>query len=228
VILVTSSFSGEGKSFISSNFSSVMALAGKRTIVLEFDIRKPKILTQLNISKKPGLINYILGKATLEELPIPVEGHPHLFVMACGPVPPNPSELLLDEKLNDLFAFLRQQFDVIVIDSAPVGMVSDAMTLSKFANATLYIVRQGFTFKKQIGLIEELYQQNKLPKISLILNDVKLRAGYGGSSDGRYGYGYTSGYFEEEAPPPTVISGWFSDWFGWLHVKKWWGKKKRK
>lgn len=227
VLLVTSSFSGEGKSFISTNFSSVMALTGKRTIVLEFDIRKPKILSQLAIPKKPGLTNYLLGKATLQELPIPVDGHANLFVLACGPVPPNPAELLLDEKLNDLFAYLRQHFDVVVIDTAPVGMVSDAMTLSKFANATLYIVRQGHTFKKQIGLIEEFYQQNKLPKISIILNDVKVRAGYrayGYGQYGGYGYGYNSGYFEEETPPPTVLSRWF----GWLDLKKWIGKKKKK
>lgn len=223
VILVTSSYSGEGKSFISTNFSSVMALTGKRTIVLEFDIRKPKILSLLNMPKQPGLTNYILGKATLQELPVPVEGHPNLFVLACGPVPPNPAELLLDEKLSALFTYLRQQFDVIVIDTAPVGMVSDAMTLSKFANATLYIVRQGHTFKKQIGLIEEFYQQNKFPKIAIILNDVKAQAGYGyGYGRYSYGYGYASSYFENEAPPPTLLSSWF----GWLDLKKWRGKKK--
>jgi tyrosine-protein kinase Etk/Wzc len=224
VILVTSSFSGEGKSFISTNFSSVMALASKRTVVLEFDIRKPKILSQLNMPKKPGLTNYILGKTTLQELPIAVEGQPNLFVIACGPVPPNPAELLLDEKLGDLFTYLRQQFDVIIIDTAPVGMVSDAMTLSKFANVTLYIVRQGHTFKKQIGLIEDFYQQQKLPKVSIILNDVKVRAGYGYGRYGYgYGYGYGSNYFEDETPPPTL----FTTWFGWLDLRKWRGKKKK-
>jgi tyrosine-protein kinase Etk/Wzc len=224
VILITSSFSGEGKSFISTNFSSVMALTGKRTIVLEFDIRKPKILSQLNMPKRRGLTNYILGETDLQDLPIPVEGHKNLYVLACGPVPPNPAELLLDEKLKDLFTYLRQNFDVIVIDTAPVGMVSDAMTLSKFANATLYIVRQGHTFKKQINLIEEFYQQNKLPKISIILNDVKLRAGYGyGYGYGGYGYGYTNSYFENEAPPTLL-----STWFGWLDLKKWRAKKKKK
>jgi capsular exopolysaccharide synthesis family protein len=225
VILVTSSFSGEGKSFISTNFSSVMALTGKRTIVLEFDIRKPKVLALLNMSKKPGLTNYILGKATLQDLPVPVEGHPNLFVLPCGPVPPNPAELLLDEKFSDLFTYLRQNFDVVVIDTAPVGMVSDAMTLSKFAHATLYIVRQGHTFKKQVGLIEEFHAQHKLPKISIILNDVKQQAGYGYGRYGYgYGYGYASSYFEEEAPPPTLLS----NWFGWLDLKKWRSKNKKK
>ncbi|MEO6070833.1 MAG: polysaccharide biosynthesis tyrosine autokinase, partial [Chitinophagaceae bacterium] len=136
VILVTSTFSGEGKSFISTNIGSVMALAGKRTIILEFDIRKPKILTHLGMTKKPGLTNYLLGKVTLQDLPVSVPEQENLFVLPCGPVPPNPAEMLLDEKLADLFVYLRQNFDVIIMDTAPAGMVSDAITLSKYADCT--------------------------------------------------------------------------------------------
>jgi tyrosine-protein kinase Etk/Wzc len=202
-----------------------MAVAGKRTIILEFDIRKPKILAHLNLPKRPGLTNYLLGKAKLEDLPIAVEGSENLFVLPCGPVPPNPAEILLDPKLDELFAFLKANFDAVIMDTAPVGMVSDAMTLSKYANATLYIVRQGHTSKKQVGLIDEFYVQGKLPKLNIILNDVKIRSGYGYYGYGRYGYGYGygSGYFEDETPPPGIMS----KWFGWLDTKKW-NKKKRK
>ncbi|HEX2606660.1 MAG TPA: polysaccharide biosynthesis tyrosine autokinase [Flavisolibacter sp.] len=223
VILVTSSFSGEGKSFVSTNVGSVLALAGKKTIILEFDIRKPKILSQLHMGKKPGLTNYLLGKIKLEDLPISVSGHEGLYVLSCGPVPPNPAELLLDSRLNDLFVYLRNNFDVVVMDTAPVGMVSDAMTLSKFADCTLYIVRQGHTYKKQIGMIDEFFQENKLPKISLVLNDVKIRSGFGYYGYGRYsyGYGYGSGYFEEDTPPASRLQRMF--W--WLDLRKW-GKKK--
>lgn len=226
VILVTSSFSGEGKSFVSTNTGAVMALAGKKTVILEFDIRKPKILSQLHIAKKAGLTNYLLGKVKLEDLPIQVQGYDNLFVLACGPVPPNPAELLLDPKIDNLFVYLRQAFDVIIIDTAPVGMVSDAMTLSKYADATLYIVRQGHTFKKQIGLIDEFHRVGKLPKVSIILNDVKIRTGYGYYGYGRYGYGhgYGSSYYEEETPPPTLLQ----KWFGWLDTKKWKKKKRKK
>jgi capsular exopolysaccharide synthesis family protein len=216
VILVTSSFSGEGKSFISVNIGGVMALTGKRTIILEFDIRKPKILSHLNLPKKPGLTNYLLGKIKLEELPVPVPGMDNLFVLACGPVPPNPAELLLDPKFNELFAYLKSNFDVVVMDTAPVGMVSDALTLSPYADATLYIARQGHTYKKQVGLIDDFYRQHKLPKVSLILNDVKATAGYGGYGYG-YGYGYNSGYFDdEEAQSPSFMSRWF----GWVKASK--------
>ena len=227
-ILITSTSSGEGKSFVSTNIGAVMALAGKKTIILEFDVRKPKILSQLNIPKKAGLTNFMLGKARPEDLPIPVQGSPNLFVLACGPVPPNPAELLLDTKLNELFTWLRNNFDAVVMDTAPVGMVSDAMTLSKFADATLYIVRQGHTFKKQIGLIQEFHENGKLPKVSIVLNDVKIRTGYGYYGYGRYGYGkgygYNSGYFDEETPPPSI----FERWFGWMNVSNWNGKKEKK
>jgi tyrosine-protein kinase Etk/Wzc len=224
VLLVTSSFSGEGKSFVSTNLGAVMALAGKRTIILEFDIRKPKILSGLKLAKKPGITNFLLGKADLASLPNPVPGHENLFVMGCGPVPPNPAELLLDSKVADLFEYLKNNFDVIMIDTAPVGMVSDAMTLSRFADATLYIVRQGHTYKKQVGLIDEFYREGKLPKISIIINDVKIQPGYGYYGYGRYGYGYgyTSGYYEEEAKPPSIFKRWRH------RLKKWNGASRQK
>jgi capsular exopolysaccharide synthesis family protein len=211
VILVTSSFSGEGKSFITTNLGAVMALAGKRTIIIEFDIRKPKIFAEIGLSKRPGVTNYILGKASLEDLPILVPGYDNLYALSCGPVPPNPSELLLEPRVNDLFNHLKQQFDVILIDTAPVGMVSDAMTLGKFANASLYIVRQGHTYKRQVHLIDEFYRERKIPKVSIVINDVKVKPGYGYYGYGRYGYGYgyKSNYYEEEHPPRNLFGRFF-------------------
>lgn len=209
VILVTSSFSGEGKSFVSTNMAAVLALAGKKTIILEFDIRKPKVLTGLHINKRPGITNFLMGKATIEELITQVPDHDNLYVLACGPIPPNPSEMLLDAKVSDLFEKVGQMFEVVLIDTAPVGMVSDALTLSKFADCTLYLVRQGHTFKKQIALIDELYRESKLPKVSIVINDVKNKPGYGYYGYGRYGYGYGYGYgssyYEEEKPPLTFF-----------------------
>jgi capsular exopolysaccharide synthesis family protein len=214
VILVTSSFSGEGKSFVTTNVGAVLALAGKKTVMIESDIRKPKILSGLGMSKRPGLTNYLLGKANIEDLPIPVPGYDNLFVLSCGPVPPNPAELLLESRVEDLFIHLKERFDVILVDTAPVGMVSDAMTLGKFANCTLYIVRQGHTYKKQIALIDEFYKEGKLPKVSVILNDIQVKPGYGYYGHGRYGYGYgyKSNYYEEEHPQQTF----FSKVFGWF------------
>lgn len=213
VILVTSSFSGEGKSFVSTNLGAVQALAGKKTVILEFDIRKPKILSGLNMPKRPGLTNYILGKIGVEELAIPVPGNENLYVLPCGPVPPNPAELLLDPKFVTLFDYLRQHFDAIVMDTAPIGMVSDALTLSQFADCSIYIVRQGVTHKKQLELVHELQEEGKLPKVNIILNDIKLRAGYGYYGYGRYGYGqkygYGYGYFEDAQAEQTFLQRLF-------------------
>lgn len=223
VILVTSSVSGEGKSFISTNMGAVMALTGKKTVILEFDIRKPKVLSGLQMGKKPGISNYLVGKAELKDLIIPVPEHDNLFILPCGPIPPNPSELLLDSKVTEMFAWLKDNFDVIIVDTAPVGMVSDAMTLGKFADCTLYLARQGHTFKKQVTLIDEMYTEKKLPRTSIIINDVKVKPGYGYYGYGRYGYGYGYGqkkgnnYYEEDEPLP----GLFETVIDKLNPRKW-------
>jgi len=227
VILVTSSFSGEGKSYITINMGAVLALSGKKTIILEFDIRKPKILTGLGISKGPGITNYLIGKADLKDMIKQIPDQENLFVLGCGPIPPNPAELLLDNKVEELFIWLRENFDMVLVDTAPVGMVSDAMTLSKFADSTLYLVRQGHTFKKQIALIDEFYQGDKLPKVSIIINDVKIKAGYGYYGYGRYGYGYGYGYgsyYEEETPPRNLLGKIIA----WLDIRRFFRKSKRK
>lgn len=225
-IMVTSSFSGEGKSFITMNLGAVLALAGKKTIILEFDIRKPKILSGLGISKRPGITNFLVGKASLDDLITPVPDQENLFVLSCGPIPPNPSELLLVDKVEEMFSYLRSKFDVVLVDTAPVGMVSDAQTLSKFVDCTLYLVRQGHTFKKQVALIDEFYQENKLPKVSIIINDVKVKPGYGYYGYGRYGYGYGygyGGYYEEETAPSTF----FEKIVSWLDVRNLFRKSKK-
>src|SRR6201999_53870 len=120
-ILVTSSFSGEGKSFISTNIGAVMALAGKKTVIMEYDIRKPKIVAGLEMKRKMGITNYIIAKAKFEELIIPVQDVEHLFVIPCGPIPPNPAELLLDSRMEDLMAEVRRHFEVVIMDTAPIG-----------------------------------------------------------------------------------------------------------
>jgi len=223
VILITSSFSGEGKSFVSTNIGAVMALADRKTVIMEFDIRKPKIVSGLELRRKMGITNYLIGSAKFEELVVKVEGVDNLYVIPCGPIPPNPSELLLDPRLDELMAEVQKRFDVVIMDTAPVGLVSDAVNLGRFADCTLYIVRQAYTFRRQMNAIDELYTQKKMPKISLLLNDVKVEgAYYGGYSGGGYygGYGYgTDGYFEEEKGMDnssifTRVRNQLHRWFG--------------
>ena len=197
-ILVTSSMSGEGKSFVATNMAGVMAISGKKTVILEFDIRKPKILKGLGIDRKnvKGITNYLMGKATIDDIIMPVAQMDNLYVIGCGPIPPNPAELILDPKLDDLFREVKERFDVVIIDTAPVGLVSDSIELGKHADASVYIVRHDYTFKKQVQLVEELYKGNKLPHLSIVINDVQAMMGYGKYygyvSYGYIGYGYGS------------------------------------
>ena len=223
VIMVTSSYSGEGKSFVSTNIGAVIALTGKKTVIMEFDIRKPKIVAGLDLKRKMGITNYIIGRVSFEDLLLPVQEVENLYVIPCGPIPPNPAELLLDSKLEELMEEVIKNFDVVIMDTAPVGLVSDAINLSKYADCTLYVVRQGYTFRKQIQLIEELYVEKKLPKISVLLNDVKPEGGYFGGY-GYYGsYGYygdsksQSGYFEKEHP--VKKKKYFAKWIQQLGKK---------
>jgi tyrosine-protein kinase Etk/Wzc len=209
VILVTSSMPGEGKTFTSLNLGAVWAVANKKTIILELDLRKPKITKTLGLSNKEGISNYIIGEVTKENLPVPVQNIPNLFVLPAGPVPPNPSEILLDKKIDELFTFLKANFDIIIIDSAPVGLVSDAKVLSRFVDSTVFIVRQRYTPKKRIEFIHDMYTNNAFPHTSLLVNDVKVTGlnsyyGYGNGYGHGYGYGYNYsmsynyGYSENE------------------------------
>jgi tyrosine-protein kinase Etk/Wzc len=216
-VLTTSSFSGEGKSFISTNVAGAIALVGKKTVLLEFDLRKPKVIEGLGMAKGPGISNFVVGKADIKDIIRPVPNFENLWVIGCGAIPPNPAELLLEDNITVLFEYLKQHFDVIVIDSAPVGLVTDSMTLSKFTDATLYIVRHKYTMKKQVRLIDELFTSGKLPKLSIVINDVIGSTGgyygYGGYGYGygkQYGYGY--GYFEE------TKTRWYKNM--WQNVKK--------
>ena len=224
VIMITSSFGGEGKSFISTNIGAAMALAENQTVIMEFDIRKPKIVSGLELKRKMGITNYLIGSAKFEDLLVKVEGLDNLYVIPCGPIPPNPSELLLDPRLDNLMEEVKKRFDVVIMDTAPVGLVSDAMNLSRFADCTLYIVRQSYTFRKQVPFIDELYVQNKLPKMSVLINDVKMEGGYysgayrtGYGYYGGYGYAGESGYFEEDRSvsrsPFKQIRRWWKRWF---------------
>jgi tyrosine-protein kinase Etk/Wzc len=192
IILLTSSTSGEGKSFISINFGLTLALAGKKVCLLELDMRKPKFLNYLSLkqSESKGITEYLVKESIEWQSVIsPTDLHPSLCCAVCGIIPPNPSELLLSDRLVQLIENLKEYFDYIIIDTPPVGMVSDALLLTKLADTTFYIVRQEKTLKSQIKIVNDLSQQSKLPRPYIIFNGIKYnKRGY------RYGYGYGYGY----------------------------------
>lgn len=192
VTLLTSSMSGEGKSFVTSNLATAMAISGKKTVLLELDLRKPKVSKYLNLANKKGLSNYLIGKAEISEIIQPSNIHPNFFVLGSGPIPPNPSELLVHSEIDILIEYLKRNFDEIFIDTPPIGLVTDAQILARLADSTLYLVRQGVTFKDQVRNLDLLYKSKKFPKINLLLNGVKLDGKYG------YGYGYGYGYYSDD------------------------------
>ncbi|MFC5271575.1 GumC family protein [Adhaeribacter terreus] len=185
-ILFTSSISGEGKSFVSLNLGASLAMTDKRTVILEMDMRKPKLHAGLEIPNTTGISSYLIGKAGLHEILRPVSGQENYYVITCGPIPPNPVELLVNGRLSELFQELKEQFDYIVVDAPPVGMVTDAQVLGQHADATLFLVRHNFTHRSSLKQIDALYKEQKFQNLNLVFNAVK--------HGGKYGYGYSYGY----------------------------------
>ncbi|MDB5024592.1 MAG: wzc 1 [Mucilaginibacter sp.] len=194
VILFTSTISGEGKSFISLNLGASLATTGKKVIILELDLRKPKLHGSLNIENSFGLSNYLIGKADTKDIIKKIEIQENYFIIPSGPIPPNPAELIANGKISELIELLKKDFDYIILDAPPIGVVTDAQILSSCANTTLFIVRHNYTIKNHIHAIDEYYRTEKFKNLKIILNSVDLQIGYGSS----YGYGYGYGYYSEE------------------------------
>lgn len=198
-IMLTSTISGEGKSFISANLGISLALTGKKVVMLELDLRKPKLSSSFNISREIGLSNYFIGEAEADEIIKKVDVAENLYIISSGPIPPNPSELILNGRLQELFEYLEAAFDYIIVDTAPVSPVTDAYIVSPMCDATLYVIRHGYTPKSAIKLLDANTGVRELKNAAIVFNDVKSRGI--GKNDYGYGYGYGAGYgygYEEE------------------------------
>ncbi|NUO00528.1 MAG: polysaccharide biosynthesis tyrosine autokinase, partial [Saprospiraceae bacterium] len=177
--LITSGVSGEGKSFITLNLGMSMALSNKKTVVIGLDMRKPKLgryLGREGFAGK-GLSQYLIGEATEAEIIQESGVHPSLWHISSGPIPPNPAELIQSDRMPRLFEYLRANFDYLIIDSPPLGLVSDALMLSPMADRTLFVVRQGQTKKALLRRLEELHQEGKVHHAALIFNGIKAGRG---------------------------------------------------
>jgi capsular exopolysaccharide synthesis family protein len=194
-IVVTSSMSGEGKSFISANMAASFALLGKKVALLEFDLRKPKLRERFGLPPGKGIVNVLLGEVKPESIVQPVlEGY-HLDLMISGPIPPNPSELIAMPAMEKLKQFLDENYEIVVIDTPPYGLVTDAQMLDKWADISLFVVRFMNTFRGQVAEIEEARQNRVFKNMAVIFNGIKTvgyygyRYGYYGQKR-KYGYGY--------------------------------------
>jgi capsular exopolysaccharide synthesis family protein len=174
VVLVTSTMTGEGKTFFSINLGITLSLARKRVVLLEFDLRKPDMLEHMKIKSETGLSEYLYsGSVKVEDIVTAVPGSDNLFVIGCGKVPQNPGELLLGDRLKSLFDELKSKFDYIIVDTSPVGRVADAFSLAPFADVSIYVVRYNFTNKTDLGVFEEICENNRLKNPMLVFNDAR-------------------------------------------------------
>jgi capsular exopolysaccharide synthesis family protein len=199
-VVVTSSVSGEGKTFISINMATVFALGGKKTILVGLDLRKPKIFGDFNLTNEIGVVNYLIDEKNISEI-IQKSKIPNLDVITSGPIPPNPSELLINSATEELIAKLKEDYEYIILDTPPIGLVSDALELLKYADATIYVLRQDYSKKGMLKIINEKYKKDSISKVSIVLNDFKIKTKYGYGYGYSYGYGYgkySNGYSDDE------------------------------
>lgn len=189
VILITSSVPGEGKTFTAINLASVYSLLGKKTVIIGLDLRNPQIYIDFGLDNSQGVSTWLIGKDGLNDI-IKNTEHENLWVIPAGPVPPNPSELLALEKTEELISLLKEKFEYIIIDSSPIGTISDTYHLSALADTSILVVRQNKTFKEHLEFTIEELKFCKIKSIGIVVNDLKLKQKRYGFS-GKYGYPYS-------------------------------------
>lgn len=199
-ILITSHIPGEGKSFCSLNIAASYALLDKKVAVLEFDLRRPRLLKNLALTSVKGISNYLSGQSAFEEIPIVIDGYQgNLHILPSGPIPPNPAELILSQRMKDLQEALLSRYDYILIDSPPFSLVTDAMLLRQYVDLTIVVLRQGYSHKDAYGVINERFLPESVNSPAyIILNGVNRHSRYSYYNSkyayGAYGYGYGYNY----------------------------------
>ena len=194
-ILVTGDMQSIGKTFNSINIASIYAFYGKKTVLLGFDMRKPKLFQEFGLNNNVGISSFLSNREPFENIIQTASQVPNLDIITSGPIPPNPAELIASEKCNEFFDLLKEKYDYIIIDTPPLGLVTDAFLLMRFADVKLFIVRQGVTNKNIFGsIIKDL--EDRGIDASIVINGIQTNKGYYGKRYGsyRYGYGYAYGY----------------------------------
>ena len=192
VICITSSVAGEGKTFVAMNLASIFSISRGKTILIGGDMRKPKIFNDFNLSNDKGLSSYLSNQNTKHEV-IQKTDFENLDIILSGPIPPNPSELLSLDKMKDLIEELKKTYQHIIIDTPPVGLVTDPLILMKYSDINIYVVKQNFTTKDMLHNFNETIVKNNVVSMNLIINDIsndKSSYSYGYGYGNNYGYGY--------------------------------------
>ena len=191
VVAVTSTGPNEGKSYTAINLASSFALNRKKTVLLDLDLRNSHLSEMLGIDANKGVVNYIMGDVTCDEICFQVK-HPNFHVVPAGSIPPNPGEMLTDEKVLILMNELKQKYDVIIIDFAPIGFVTDLFQISEMLDSVLFVVRDRYTDKNWLKSALEELKAHELKGVGLVINGIRMKKG--SYLNGGYGYGYGYGY----------------------------------
>ncbi len=211
IIALTSTISGEGKTFVAINLAGIIAFSGKKVIILDLDMRKPKIHIGFAVENSSGMSTLLIGKDTLEDA-IQRSTLENLDIITAGPVPPNPSELIISKKMDEILEHLKTIYDVIIIDNPPVGLVSDGIAMIQKADYPIYIFRADYSKRNFIQNVDRLFNEANITRLSVLLNGVDVdRKNYGYNYGYGYGYGYGSGYgyYDEDKTKSTNKKSFF-------------------
>jgi capsular exopolysaccharide synthesis family protein len=178
---------------VTINLGSVYAMQNYKVVIVGLDLRKPKIFEDFKLSNDVGVSSYLIGKSNLSDVIKPT-GTPNLDFISAGPIPPNPSELISKPQMAAMFRELCEMYDFIIVDTPPVGIVSDALQLMNYSHINIYVVRENYSKREYISSLDEQFEEGKFKNISILLND----SGFGKSYGYGYGYGNGSGYYEDE------------------------------
>jgi capsular exopolysaccharide synthesis family protein len=214
-IAISSSISGEGKTFVALNLAGIIALSGKRTIVLDLDLRRPKIHLGFNVANERGMSGLIVNQYALSEC-IQKSAIEHLDFVTAGPIPPNPSELLLSNRFKEIVEELKKNYDVIIIDNPPIGLVSDGVRILSESDIPIYVFKSHYSKRVFAQRVKELFDMDQLQKLNVVLNGLKSA----GTSSYGYGYGYGYGYYESD------VKSFRERWLE--RIKNFFGKFRRK
>ena len=195
LISVTSTISGEGKTFVSINLAGVIALSGQKVVILDLDMRKPKIHKAFNDENDKGMSTILINKHDFKEC-VKSTSLPNLFYIPSGPIPPNPSELIISKEFDILLDNLKKEYDTVLLDSPPVGLVTDGVLIMQKVDLPIYVIRAEYSKKGFEKNVNRLITKNNIRKLSIILNDFSNLSGYGYGY--KYGYGYGYGYYSNE------------------------------
>ncbi len=188
IIMITSTMMEEGKSFVSVNLASSFALYNKKVLLLSFDLRRPTVSKLFGFDKNEGLSNYLSGSCELKDVILDTN-IPNLSIITTGPIPPNPSELIASERTNEMFELLKKEFDYIIIDTPPIGIVSDALLLERYVDKSIFIIRHKYSRKRMISHLFSSLEKKEVNNINLVINDINMKR-----IDYNYNYGYGYGY----------------------------------